>query len=155
MLVAPLAIWWKHARQQATRFALVALVAVSILVQIPGVLVDFSTAGIAAGQPSQYLRRDEWRWSPVWLNARFAATAVPANLRYVTGRDRPPVSDAGSLSDRLGFSLNLWWLYLFYLGILPLWAAMTTALALLAGAALLGLAAYRGTTGAFFSPPEP
>jgi hypothetical protein len=145
LLVAPLALGWRRARRRPARFVLIALVVVSILVQIPGVLVDFSNAGIAAGQPPQYLRRDEWQWSPVWLNARLAATAVPANIRYVTGQDRPPAPDAGSLSDRLSFSLNFWWLYLFYLGVLPLWAAMTTALVPLAGASLLVLAAYRAT----------
>jgi hypothetical protein len=145
LLVAPLALWWKRARRVRRRFLLAALIAVSVLVQIPGILVDFYKAGIAFGEPPQAVRRDEWQWCPIWINVRFAAEAVPANLRYVTGRSPIPLrlADAQSLSDRLSFSLDFWWLYLLYLGVLPRWAAMAAAILPLAGAAGLGLAAYR------------
>ena len=145
LLVAPLALWWKRARHGGGRFLLTALIAVSVLVQIPGIVVDFSKAGIAFGEPPQAVRRDEWRWCPIWVNARFAAEAVPANLRYATGWSTIPsrAAEARSRSDRLRFSLNLWWLYLLYLGVLPRWAAMAAAILPLAGPAWLALAAYR------------
>jgi hypothetical protein len=81
------------------------------------------------------------------LNLRHAARAVPANVRYLTGQEPHPIlpPDAGSLSDRLSFSLNFWWLYLYYLGMLPGWAAAAAALVPLSIAAVLGRAAYRRT----------
>jgi hypothetical protein len=147
LLVAPLALWWRRARRGWPRAPLIALIGLSVLVQTPAIVVDFSQAGIAAEQPAQKLRRDDWAWAPVWLNLRHAARAVPANVRYLTGQEPRPIlpPDAGSLSDRLSFSLNFWWLYLYYLGMLPGWAAAAAALVPLSIAAVLGRAAYRRT----------
>jgi hypothetical protein len=148
LLVAPLALWWARARRSAHRLALGALVTVSIAVQMPAILVDFAHAGIVAEQPAQKIRRDEWRWSPLWLNTRLAASAVPANVRYVTGREAPPApASETALAERLGYSLNFWWLYLRYLGVLPTWAAVAAAVLPLALAAALSVAAYRRTAG--------
>jgi hypothetical protein len=53
------------------------------------------------------------------------ATAVPENVGYVAGlRPVPRISRPGSDADRdfsqqFAFSLDFWWLYLFYLGLLP------------------------------------
>jgi hypothetical protein len=142
-----LALWWRDARRGWQRSLLMALVGLSVLVQTPAVVVDFSQAGIAAEQPAQKLRRDDWAWAPIWVNLRHAASAVPANVRYLTGQEPPPVPppDARSLSDRLRFSLNFWWLSLYYLGILPGWATAATVLAPLSIAAALGRTAYRRT----------
>jgi hypothetical protein len=58
------------------------------------------------------------------LNTRAALAAVPANFDYVTGnRPVPRVArhsepDDRGLSQPLAFSLDFWWLYLFYLGLL-------------------------------------
>lgn len=50
---------------------------------------------------------------------------MPANVRYIAGLAKPPVARAGdSLADRLDFSLDFWWLYLYYLGKLPGAAAL-------------------------------
>jgi hypothetical protein len=147
LLMAPLALWWRRARSGWQQAALVALIGASVLVQMPAIAVDFSQAGIAAAQPAQKLRRDEWQWSPIWVNLRHAARLVPANVRYVTGQEPPPAPspDARALSDRLSFSLNFWWLYLYYLGMLPGWAAAAAVLVPLSIAAALGRAAYRRT----------
>jgi hypothetical protein len=155
LLVAPLAVWWSRARRRAARFALAALVAVGIAVQIPAVLVDFAAAGIAAEQPPQRLRRDEWQWAPVWLNTRFALAAVPANVRYVAGVEPLPAAEGSDLAERLRFSLNFWWLYLFYLGVLPLWGAAAAAMAPLCLAAALGLEAFRRAGPASTEAPRP
>lgn len=147
VLVAPLALWWRRARPGWQRSLLMGLVGASVLVQTPAVVVDFSQAGIAAEQPAQKLRRDDWAWAPIWVNLRHAASAVPANVRYLTGQEPLPVppTDARSLSDRLSFSLNFWWLYLYYLGIVPGWATVAAVLAPLSIAAALGRTAYRRT----------
>jgi hypothetical protein len=147
LCVAPLALWWSRVRRRGARAAMGALIAISIAVQIPGVLVDFSTAGIAAEQPPQIVRRDDWAWTPIWLNARFAAQVVPANLEYLLGAAPvPPPEPGASLAERLSFSLNFWWLYLFYLGVLPRWAALGAGILPLLLAAALGAEAYRRTT---------
>ena len=146
LCVAPLALWWSTVRRPGLRAALAALIAISIAVQVPGVLVDFSTAGIAAGQPPQIVRRDDWTWTPIWLNARFAADAVPANVHYLLGTEPvPPPEPGDSLTERLSFSLNFWWLYLFYLGVLPAWAALGAGMLPLLVAAAFGAEAYRRT----------
>jgi hypothetical protein len=57
--------------------------------------------------------------------------AVPRNLRYLAGRDAPPAIDRSSadagrrdFAQQFWFSLDLWWLYLFYLGACPAWASL-------------------------------
>lgn len=123
-MTAPLAAWWAQSRTWG-RAALLALVMAGTVVQVPGVLVNFSQAGIVAGQPSQRERRDDWRWAPLWLNLQLAESAVPANVRYIAGLAKPPVARGGeSLADRLGFSLDFWWLYVYYLGKVPGAAAL-------------------------------
>ena len=67
----------------------------------------------------------EWSTSPLVLNTRAAARAVPENIGYVLGRQSPPVvSSKASAADRsfsqqFSFSLDFWWLYLYYLHVLP------------------------------------
>jgi hypothetical protein len=59
------------------------------------------------------------------LNARVLPAAVRANVAYVLGRRPVPrVARASGGADRefsrqFAFSLDFWWLYLFYLGVLP------------------------------------
>jgi hypothetical protein len=66
--------------------------------------------------------------------------AVPNNVRYVMGLETPPVRATAAseaqrdFSQQFGFSLDFWWLYLFYLGAMPAWAALCAAGALMLGA---------------------
>jgi hypothetical protein len=118
----------------------------SVAAQLPGIAVDFSLADAASGQPGRSVRRNDWRWSPIRVSLRAAREAVPRNLEYVTGRlpaPRPTAAPSGSLSSRLAFSLNFWWLYLFYLGVLSRMTLVIVVATLISGAAVMGLAVVR------------
>lgn len=105
------------------RWGLSALAVLSLLVQVPGVLVDFSKAGYTpeVGYRSLDERRWTWEAAGLTLNTRAALRAVPENLRYLSGAAMPPpIAPADRVSpgfsEQLAFSLDFWWLYLFYLG---------------------------------------
>lgn len=96
-----------------------------LIVQLPGVLVDYAKVSQTAaydGTLADGARK--WSWQASWLTLNTAALvrAVPDNMAYITGvRPRPSVPVTGSDDDRgfsqqFAFSLDLWWLYLFYLG---------------------------------------
>jgi hypothetical protein len=110
---------------------------------MPGVLMDYAKVSQAVGATRRPFTTEErqWRWeaSPLVLNSRALARALPDNIAYVVGRRSPPaVAVAASDQDRtfsqqFNFSLDLWWLYLYYLDVLPRWAiAMVVAIAALA-----------------------
>jgi hypothetical protein len=153
LVYAPLAIvpalGW---RTWATRLAF-AVAVLSVVVQVPGVLVNFATVGETDGLPSPNREPFAWRSSPLVRNSAALMTAVPANARDLAGTDRPPGSrpvpgeaaaTAGELSGRLAFSLDLWWLYLFHLGRLTAPTALGFAAGLLLSAGLLLWAVLRG-----------
>jgi len=123
-----------------------ALVLLGVLVQVPGVIVDYSKAQneYARSRPGYSIRLSRYTWeaSPLVLNTRAAIAAVPANVRYVLGLATPPMR-AGAASEaqrdfsqQFAFSLDFWWLYLFYLGAMPAWVALCAAGALVFGAAV-------------------
>ena len=148
LMVAPLALWLRDATTPLARWAAAALVVAGITLQLPGVVVDFARVGIEAGQPVQSIRRDDWRWAPIRLNAHAAARAVPANVRYLIGTEVPPAGQGtGSIAEQVPFSLDFWWLYLKYLGILPPALMFAGVLVSLVAASALGAAAWRGTVG--------
>jgi len=107
---------------------LIAWCAVSVLVQFPGVLVDFSKVRMAYAhqvQAGPYENRmHTWTASPLVLNARAAASAVPAALRQLAGlQPRPAIREAGGedprgFSQQFAFGLDFWWVSLFYLGVI-------------------------------------
>jgi hypothetical protein len=121
------------APQRWPRLAVAAVLLLSTLVQLPGVLVDYAkvSQAAAARQGAFNTEARQWQWSasPLALNTAALWTAVPDNLAYVTGRRppppiEPPSGDADrSFSQQFSFSLDLWWLYLFYMRALPSWAA--------------------------------
>ena len=133
-----------QASSQRVRTAAVGLVFLGVLIQIPGVLVDYSKTQLAyARTRSDYsinLTRYTWEAAPLVLNTRASVTAVPKNIAYLTGMQAPPAVSNGDdadrdFSQRFAFSLDFWWLYLFYLKVLPAWAAVAVPLVLV-GAAL-------------------
>jgi hypothetical protein len=141
--IAPLAV-------ARARRLILAMLAISTVIQIPAVLVDYSRVSQSwAAQASVQEIRDRlwlWRAAPLVLTARQAVASVPRNLAYLIGREPPPVvkaegsSERGHLSRQFTFSLDLWWLYLFYLGVL----SPPVALAAGGGAMLLaGLLGWR------------
>jgi hypothetical protein len=118
------------------------LIALSILVQIPGIAMDFTKAGPAMGVTHPLLeRRWNWRVAGLTTNTRAMVHFAPDNARYVLGlADPPPVRppegrDTG-FSEQFGYSFDFWWLYLFYFGKLSR-LTMFAAAAGLAGIAAL------------------
>ncbi|MEO8071155.1 MAG: hypothetical protein ABI652_07115, partial [Acidobacteriota bacterium] len=129
------------------------LVAVSIagfLIQMPGVLVDYakvsqSSAELTGGLSTE-ARQWQWNASALALNTRALRTAVPENISYVLGRAPLPLiappsgQDDRDFSQQFAFSLDFWWLYLFYLRAL----SRALVLALVAGWTVwIGLCVWR------------
>jgi len=134
LIVLPfLAVGWASllaALSSGVRLALGATVlAVSVVVQLPGVLVDYAKVSQAATADRDGFSTAERQWSweaaPLVLNARAAAEAVPANIDYLLGRapipsiGGPAGAEDRGFSQQFAFSLDFWWLYLFYMGVLP------------------------------------
>jgi hypothetical protein len=120
-LCVPLALWFDLPATAIRRRVLMAAVIVSVLAQIPGVLVDFSKVGYTPEYSHLNYHKRLWTWggSGFCLNARAVGSLVPLNVRYLTGRDTiPAVYPAGvrvqSFNEQFAFSLDFWWLYLFY-----------------------------------------
>jgi hypothetical protein len=135
-----------------------AVVVVSALMQLPGVMVDYSRVSQAwaaqADAEALASRLHRWSSSPWFLNAREAAAAVPRNVRYLTGAiERPRLdttADAGrrDFAQQFAFSLDFWWLYLVYLDILTPTTAVSLALAI--GVTTVWLAARAWSLGRVF-----
>jgi hypothetical protein len=150
---AALPPWIAARRTRLARWSVAALCAVSVLIQAPGVVVDFAKAGVAWARQYPAGQLPDRRWvveaSPLVVNARAAFVAVPANLRYLTGTEAPPVTARlGQEGDRdfsqqFAFSLDFWWLYAFYLRLVPAWLALAIGGTLAAASAALGAAAWR------------
>ncbi|MEO7190377.1 MAG: hypothetical protein ABI051_04920 [Vicinamibacterales bacterium] len=129
------AAWLAHLAAPARTASFVAIALLGITVQLPGVLVDYAktsqAAAAARGAFTPTERKWSWEASGLLLNTKALMSAVPANVRYLTGRaPRPAIAPASSETDRgfsqqLSFSLDFWWLYLFYLRAL---SARTVAL---------------------------
>jgi hypothetical protein len=134
-LVLPLAFWSPSPRGRRT---LIALAAVSLLVQVPGVFVDYSkvrmTRSAAGGTVGQ---ETSWSAMPLLLNARAAAANAGAAAAFLAGSDPPErvTLDRADLSSSLSFSLDLWWLYLAYLGLIGRSTALAIAGTLAAASA--------------------
>ena len=138
-MVAPLALWRETARSRAATLIVGGLCAVSVLAQLPPVLVEISHSRIASGKPSRPEHLLDWDSSPFVVTSRSAIAAVPTNVAYLSGARSLPAMGASNapLSERVGFSLDFWWLYLVYLGAVPLRVAILTVAVMLATAAWL------------------
>jgi hypothetical protein len=123
-LCMPLVSWFALKSSELKRqFLLVALL-VSTVVQVPGVLVDFSKVGHTEeiGYRSFELRRWEWQSSALVLNTKAALAAVPRNVRHLVGSEPLPAvevaeGEARDFSSQFAHSLDFWWMYLFHLGL--------------------------------------
>ena len=130
-LCISLSLWFHRSPQRGVRRAVMAVAVFSAVVQVPGVLLDFSKAGYAVdvGPRTWEQRRWEWQSSGLVLNAKAALEAIPANVRYLSGVEQPPPvrpADARSpgFSDQFAYSVDFWWVYLVYMRALPAWAAV-------------------------------
>ena len=137
LLCLPLALTYAAA-DAGTRRRLALVLALSALLQLPGVLVDFTKAGPALGvrHPLEE-RRWNWRVASMNVNTQAIIRFAPDNLRYLAGvatppSVRPPEGLATDFSEQFGYSLDFWWLYLFYMGRVPAWLAVAAG-----GAAML------------------
>jgi hypothetical protein len=141
LLILPLADWFSRSRGRLQPTLVNAVVALSVLVQIPGVLVDFSKVGSALriGPRTPIQRQWTWEASGLSLNTRASLAAIPENARRLATGERPPVkpgqSNTHDFGDQFTFSLDFWWVYLFYLG------AVSAPVALALGAACLSTVA--------------
>lgn len=128
LLVLPLAS--TISRSASLRWLLVA----SIVIQLPGVLVDFSKVGASRviGQRTQAERQWTWDASGLVINTRASLSAVPENVRRLATGERPQVKPGETttrdFSDQFAFSLDFWWMYLFYLGAVPALVAVLCGL---------------------------
>ena len=140
LICLPLTDWWLDGRGVKRRAAAV-IAAFSLLVQVPGVLVDFATVRVTHARQAEAPGRQgsAWHWdsAPLVLNARAAVAAVPRVVRHLAGTEpRPRIAGRTGPADRaysqqFAFSLDFWWIHLFYLGA---WSARS---AIAMGAALL------------------
>ena len=133
------------------RLLVLALVGgLGFVIQLPGVLIDYAKVSQAVGSMQRPFTTEErqWRWeaSPLVLNARALERAWPDNVDYLFGRRPPPavVVSAGeadrSFSQQFSFSLDVWWLYLYYLHVL---SRPAVAMVIAGFAAAIGLVATR------------
>lgn len=112
-------------RGQVRTLAFLVVAVPGVVLQLPGVIVDYAkvsqAAAVSRGGFTTAERQWDWRAAPLVLNTRALVTAVPANLSYMTGRAPAPAigipagNDDRGFSQQLAFSLDFWWLYLFYL----------------------------------------
>lgn len=122
------AIWLRHATDRARRWTFAIVTIAGIAVQLPGVVVDYGKVSqaeaIEHGAFGTHEQRWSWRASALVLDTAAARHLIPQNIRYVTGRDPVPAVPLSaddqdrSFSQRFAFSLDFWWLYLFYMGVI-------------------------------------
>ncbi len=131
VLLPYLAVGWavllSRLRGRALALTFWAVTGVGFVVQVPGVLLDYakvSQQAAASGlATSAQVQPWEMTTAPLALNTRALPGAVSDNIAYVLGRRTPPsiAAPAGeqdrSFSQQFAFSLDLWWLYLFYMGV--------------------------------------
>ena len=116
----------------------------SVAIQLPGVLVDFSKVGAARVIGPRTETERQWTWGAAGLsiNTRASLVAVPENLQRLVSGTRPPVKPGGSgtrdFSDQFASSLDFWWVYLFYLGVVSGPVALAFGAAFAAAIAVLG-----------------
>ena len=125
LVCLPLVYWFRSAAG-GRRALLLGATVVSVAGQVPGVLVDFTKVGTVLTVERIAVEERRWRWdlAGINLNTRAALVAVPLNVRYVTGAAapppaRPPEGRAPGFSEQFGYSLDFWWLYLYYMRVLP------------------------------------
>lgn len=123
------AAWLQAQTPTVRKWAAALVLGTGLLVQVPGVAVDYakisqSEAARRGGLSTEALQWN-WRASPLYLNARALPGMVRDNAAMLLGvRAKPVIARPSgdldrSFSQQFAFSLDFWWLYLFYLGVLP------------------------------------
>jgi hypothetical protein len=120
----PLAVLFLCRCSRVRRSILIVAAVTSMVVQLPGVVVDYAKVQEAYGQrhpgTGVRARANSWTASSLVLNEMAALELVPRNLRaLVAGETLPTSADGGDPLKDLSSSLDFWWLYLHWLRILP------------------------------------
>jgi hypothetical protein len=133
----------------SSRWEAAVMLAISLAVQIPGVIVDYAKVSVAharlEGAPTREDRLREWRVSPLALNTAAAVDAVPRNVRWLLGREAPPPVRAGvspgtsDFSQQFADTLDFWWMYLYRMGVLKAGQVCLLFVGMLAGIGALCL----------------
>ncbi len=114
---------WYASGSRRLKAALLALTVVSVIVQWPGVLVDFSKVGEQDAQhtgESHAVRAASWHSAAIVLNTSAAVSALPLNAQILAGtRPRTAIQatrdEDPSFARSLAFSLDFWWVYAYHL----------------------------------------
>jgi hypothetical protein len=120
----PLAVLFACRCSPVRRSVLIVAAVTSIIVQLPGVVVDYAKVQEADSHrhPGAGVRARAYSWnaSPLVLNENAALELVPRNVQFLRAGNRLPAStDGGASLKELDTSLDFWWLYLHWLRILP------------------------------------
>jgi len=124
----------------SSRWEATLLLAISLAVQVPGVVMDYAKVSVAHaranGAPTPDDRLFNWRVSPLVLNTVATIDAVPRNVQWLLGRrGAPPLVRAvpgdlqSDFSQQFVDTLDFWWMYLLRMGV----ASRTTIQLLLVG----------------------
>jgi dolichyl-phosphate-mannose-protein mannosyltransferase len=134
-LLAPAlaAIYSSMVHRQRRRIA-AALIAGALL-QLPGVVVDYSKVSVewAHTATREEIAARNWRVTSSFfiLNLRAAARLVPENIAYLSGRKAVPplvaTGDEHAFAQQFSYSLDFWWVYLVYLRVLTVGEALAAA----------------------------
>jgi hypothetical protein len=134
----------------SSRWGATLLLAVSLAVQVPGVVVDYAKVSVAHaranGAPTPEDRLFNWRASPLALNTVAALDVVPRNVRWLIGHgDAPapvravPGSLQSDFSQQFADTLDFWWMYLFRMGLVSRTTVQLLLVCMLAGIGALSL----------------
>jgi hypothetical protein len=121
----PLAALFARRHGRVVQSVLIVTVVISVVVQLPGVVVDYAKAREAYSHkhPGAGVRTGLYRWnaSSLVLNETAAVELAPKNLRaLLSGQGLLKSGDGGGTFDTLDDSLDFWWLHLHWLRILRL-----------------------------------
>jgi len=139
LLMVPIAPLFADASRRGRR-AMVGVIVLSAIVQLPGVLVDYGRVSQSWAQTASphdlENRRYRWAASPLVLDTNAAIGALRQTVAHQSGRQVPPelelvaAADRRDFSQQFAFSVDFWWLHLFYFGVVPPVVAWGTGLIL-------------------------
>jgi hypothetical protein len=134
----------------SSRWEATLVLALSLAVQVPGVVVDYAKFSVAHarahGAPTADDRLFDWRMSPLALNTTAAVEAIPRNVRWLLGRGEPPPrvravsgNAQSDFSQQFADTLDFWWVYLFRMGVASGTTVRLLLVCMLAGIGALSL----------------
>jgi hypothetical protein len=140
-VILPLAFW--RPSTPWSRIAAACVIVLSVAVQLPGVLVDYSKVRVSLARAGETVAQDlRWSRAPLLLNARATLDVFPPAMASLGGFSAVPRVPAGAnLNEALASSPDLWWYSMLRLGVIGRATAILVALMLSSAAAF---ALHRG-----------